>query len=1085
MGIPVLDQLQKAYVGDAPIVTPEVPRVSITGSALITDAAHWGRFVEVTGAVNLDASLSNGFWCFVRNNGSASITLNSTSPSVMLFGVTTLDQGQIVQVVKYQDAVRTFLVNATDDVFPPTNFVSTSSNVSPSAGNSGDFYILTGSTSLTVSLPPSSTAEVGLTYFAVVNETVTNAASFVNPATGDRIAGEVAAEPLFQNEGALFVYAGNNAWRKILEVEEAVIPPWPVLHNNSPTVPLDLTAPLWASSYQNSAVTGGGTVTLPPITSSSVAAGSGVRFVATASAGFGLNVRDEATETIQNQPAPNTISPDLSINQGQEAILFKKDTTSTEWGLFYLGVARATAGGDVQRISAGVTSWAELAGAINQNNIVNTLDGFGVTRGVINLPENARAVLDNITVSRGDDPTGTITSFIARRNGPRPTLADYALTTLPTTGGTFFVLVERPNEIVSVTSDGTGANITLERVNSSFADRNEYKIVITSAGTGATAITLNGGPRQIHHIALNDRFSLDGSDILGATITEDKLDAQIIDRLITPGEREDHIVLARNIIDQTVVPGLNRDRNRKIISRFAGFFINPTTDGGSFPTNLANDPSNISVTAQSAANTRLGPASTLQRTGGQFSEGPSIENGGFSLTPTNQVLDLTTNLRGIVIGGTWDANILGAQDVLWDLGDLNVGLVINSAGRLAVRIPRASTAEQTQTRTFRQRLQDDQGRDHIYFTVDIRSDSYVLPATLTGPLTGTNSVEIQFLTYFEGIIVGGPQVFLDIPDDTVDVAEQTQALDENLAGQPTVARYSYTASTRRINVSVDAWTSREITVRTEVNARFSQDVTIPAGVGTQDIEFDIPDATRYTIFCHLFRESSLLNFQLAVNGRSPNQAITAVTGTNPVGAAFQNPVIRFGGADNFSGFAQKFFVGQAVAFSSADRLSNRDLAGISGNYATPFYGLISPSTTHKELVAAGVRWQASINNGGTLPGSPAVETFFIGTLEDDFGRPPLPAIDQDVIDDGVYEFRVLIKETISTREYTVDLPWHQLGLANGQADYRVRFSSSIENPVDNEIVVSGSQLRINTTSISGSTLFTGRTVTAELQIVLK
>ena len=739
----------------------------------------------------------------------------------------------------------------------------------------------------------------------------------------------------------------------------------------------------------------------------------------------------------------------------------------------------------MQRIQAGVTTWLELDGAINDNQAINELTRVGFTRGEVNLPEDNRAILDNTTVSRGADPTGTITSFLTRRNGPRATLAEYTGTTLPITPGRNYVLVERPNEIVSVTSDGTGANITVTRVNSAFEDRNEYLVNVVTAGTGAASLTINGGPRLIHHIALNDLFTLDGTDIVSGTITADQLDASLIDRLASPSEREDHVVLARNIIDQTVVPGLNRDRNRKIISRFAAFFDNPTTDGGAFPTNQANDVTNISVTAQSAASTRLGPATTALRTGGQFPEGPSIENGGFSITPTNQVLDLTTNLRGIVIGGTWDASRFGATDVLWDLEGINIGLVVTANGSLAVRIPRASTAEETQTRFFRQTLTDDQGRDHIYFTVDNRSDSYLLPATLTGALTGTSAVGISFLMYEDGQLLGGPQAFLDIPDTTADVTEQTQALDENAQGQPTVARYSYSAVTRRINVSIDAWTSRRITVRTEVTARFEETVTIPAGTATQDIEYDIPDATRYTIFCHLFRENSLLDFQIAVNGASPNRAITSVTGTDPTGAAFQNPVVRFGGADNFEGFAQKFFVGQALAFSSDTRLSNAELAAISGRYLTPFYGLVSPSTVHKELVAAGIRWQADINNGTSLPGSPDTETFFIGTLEDDFGRPPLPAITQAVIEDGIYEFRVLIQQTIASRTYTTDYAWNQLGIVLGQPDYRVRFSSSIENPVDNEIVVSGNQLRLNHSSISNNALFAAQTVTASLQIVLK
>ncbi|MCO0638333.1 hypothetical protein M8745_20570, partial [Lutimaribacter sp. EGI FJ00014] len=173
--------------------------------------------------------------------------------------------------------------------------------------------------------------------------------------------------------------------------------------------------------------------------------------------------------------------------------------------------------------------------------------------------------------------------------------------TIPITAGTNYVIIPRPNELVSVTSDGTGADITVERVNSSFADQNEYRVTVTDPGAGVTALTLNGGPRLIQHIALHDRFSIDGSDITSGTVAEGQLDGQVVDRLLTAEEREDLAVVANNVFDQTVVTGTDRDRNRKVISRFVAFFDNPTSDGGAFPTNQANNTANISVSNQSPA----------------------------------------------------------------------------------------------------------------------------------------------------------------------------------------------------------------------------------------------------------------------------------------------------------------------------------------------------------------------------------------------------------------------------------------------------------------------------------------------------
>lgn len=1088
MAIQIIDRLLKSFAGTDTLLDVEIPRLTPSGEVTLADAVHWGRLVECNNTVTLSSSgVSDSFWCLIRNVGTAAINITS-GDSLTITGLSRIDPDEVVWVLKGGTSAVVFAVNAdaTERVpFPPVNFVGTTASVSPTAADVADVYVFSAQGDL--NLPDTSLVSVG-DYYGAINEIPTaNSAIFIQPFAGDTIAGEVGADALLPGNAALYVYRGSQTWQKVLDVEEQVIPNWPISQNINalnPGVDLDISGSTWASTYNNTTVTGDGTIELPGINVAAVAVGTGIRFVATGSAGIGVNVANPATETIQGQPDPNTVSPDLSIPQGQEAILFKRDTTSSQWQLFYLGPARAV-GGTTTVISAGVQSWGGLAQVINQNEIQTTLDGYGYVRGENNLPEDERAILDNVQVSRGGIPTGTITSFVARANGPRDTLAEYTLTALPLTPGTYYLLVERPNEVSSVTSDGTGASITVTRVNSSFDDRNQYSVVISNVGSGATALTVNGGPRDIHHLAMSDKWTLDGADIVAHSIDVDRLDSSVVSRLYSTEQASDLATLHETILDINN-SSTRRDRNAKIQTRGAWFFDEPTADAGSFPTNKAATTADITVENASAAATRLGPATTAQRTSQQLS-GPSLEDGGFDVVASNGVLDLTTNLQGIVVICTVDANVLRNADEIWTINGTDVGLIVTSDNRLAIRAPRAGSGQETQTRTITQQLQDDQGRTDRYFTITDRSDSFILPAEFTDPLTGLDSVEIAFFVYENGNLAEGRQFFMDISNLAADVAEATGTITAAVTNGPTTGRYSYTASTRRINVSVDStnWTNNAVTVKVRVRGRRDETVTISAGTTDYNIEYDIPDATRYTIAAHLFKENNLFSVQLAINGASPNEAITTLTNINPTTSAFQNPRIEFGGNGNvWNGFLQKVLVGQALPFTATTRLSNAELAAISGQYDQPFYGLISPIGAHKEVAAPGVRWQVAINNENSLPGAPAVETFTL-TLEDDFGRPGLPTITSDDIRNGKYQFRVLVYETISTNEHVADLAWHDLGLVNGQADYRVRFAATIADPADNEIVVSGTQLRINHTSISSNAAFNGQTVTAALQIVVK
>ena len=1080
MTIPILNRLVKAFSGDPTLLDVELPRITVTGDVALTDGAHWGRVVEGTGTCQLNTTLSDRFWCFFRNVSTTSVSLASTD-SLKIVGPATIDADEVVLVIKGASGALIVAVNAdasTRAPFPPSNFVTTSSTVTPSANNAGTVYIFQDTGEL--NLPPAAGMQVG-EYFGAINEnTVADTAIFVSPNGTDVISNEIGDDALLPGAGALYIYRGAGTWQRFLDVEEQLVPPWPVSINLGANAnpPLVISAATWASTYGNTTITGDSLgITLPTITDAGVAEGSGIRLVATGTEGLPITVANTGTETIQGLGTSTTIS------QGNELILFKRDGTSTEWRVFYNGSARAVGQAQVTRITSGVSSILNLAGVVDENEVNTNWQRIGFLRR-FNISDDEQAIFDEVTVSRNNIPTNTLTNIAVKAGGQRSNVILYNLTAIPAVAGTYYALFDSPNEVTSVTSDGVGAVISFEKVDTAIRGKNEYRVIITNPGAGATAITVTGGPRPIAHLALSDRFTLDGRDIISNTIDFEQLSNKVTERIPALTERNDIRVLHENIVNINNTTRI--DRNPKIQVRGAWFFEEPTADAGTFPTNKAPTTADITVANASTAATRLADASTTQQTNSQLT-GPSLRNGGFDIVPTNGVLDLTTNLQGIILGFAIDTNILGnASEDIFSIAGTDVALIVDQNHRLGIRMPRAGTGATTTTRRVTTPIPDDQGRETVFFTATARSDSFELPSVFTDPLTGQNSAEVEFIVFENGSLVGGPQAFLDIPSLTTDVAEITQTIQAGgVTNGPSLGRISYTGATRRINVSVDAWTNVAATVRIRVKGRREETVNIDAGSTNYTLEYIITNARRYSIFVHLFKENDALEVQLAINGTNPNEAITRIAHANPTGAAFQNPTIQIGGASHaYNAFIQKIIVGQALPFTTTTRLSNAELAAISGQYEQEFFGLVSSAAAERQLRAPGIVWQVAINNGNALGAVSNVETFTT-SLEDDFGRPGLPAFTSDDIANGKYVFRVLVAETISANSHLADLSWHELGLVNGQADHRILYLGTIANPADNELVVSGNQIRLDHVTISTNAAFNAQTITAQLQIVLK
>ena len=1091
--IPVAAPLRKGYVGD-PLIELEVVEVTGVSAITLTDNDHWGRLVSASSGCSVGTSLSDAFWCLFRNTGSASSSINS-SDALTIEGSTTIEPNEVVWIIKTATQAIAVPLNMTATTaqdrtpFPPASFVSTTASVTTDVSDVGDVYIFTEQGDL--NLPASSTLTVG-DYIGVVNEVSTaDAAVFVVPASGDTIAGETGSDVLLPGVAAIYVYRGGATWQKLLNANEQVVPPWAVSTNQGVASDLTITPPTWASTYQNTVITGEGQITLPNITAAAVAVGTGIRVVATGASGFGINVQNSASQTIEGQPDPATVSPDLSIPQGEEAILIKRSALGTEWDLFYFGAARAVGAGASTRIAAGVNSWAGLADAINQNEIQTTLDGYGYVRGENNLPDDDRAILDNIQVERGTVPTNAIVTLFARRGGPRTSFSDYTLSSIPTTAGTYSILVQRPLEVSEVVSDGTGADITVTRINSSFEDWNAYTVVINDAGTGATTITVNGGQAPVTTLAMSDLFSLSGGDLHANSITRQELNDDVVNSLISVAEKEDLQLLNRDII--TVTDASTSDGRANVDGRVALFFNEPTSDDV-FPTNEAPNTNDVTFANQSGAGTLF--ASLASRTGGVLTS-PGVVGGGFDVVSASGALDMR-DAGGILIAGTVEDTVVRAQqdEVIFDLDNGAFGIVIDTNGRFAARVQRANTTEETDNNTRTTTLTTNGNQESAIGTSGANlTAEYEVGALLTGAATVLVELEIFRNGTHWGAI--GPLTY-SISDITMSQSEQsfqnTIIISNSLASRTITTRVSYNPSqtnsgegTRRvITVVVDNWNASEISFRIK-RVRLTQTLSESIPNGTTD--FELPEefaiAQRYTFACQIMRNPSNgeLDFRFAVNGQFASTVLFEnISRVQVTGSTFQNPTIRFGGsARNFPGALTRVYVGKV---DGNFVLFNNDIIRYSGNFGLPFYGLITPANSEREIVTQGVRWQVAINNDETLPGTPAVEEFDL-SLEDDFGRPGLPAISSADITNGRYTFRVLVYETISTNVHVVNLAWHELGLVNGSAAYRTRFVSSIVDPTGNELIVSPNNLRLNHTALSSNALFSGNTITAALQIVLR
>ena len=265
-----------------------------------------------------------------------------------------------------------------------------------------ELFIVTGGTSVELTLPPVTNADIGM-HIGYSNQATDGSSSFLEGSGTDRVAGEVSGlYTILPGQSGIIVYRGEGLWQNIADGHTQVVPNWGVSATASPGTPVN-TDGAWNSTYANSVVQGGGLVNLVNITRAGTASGTGIRILPTLAGGIGVNVFDDQTQTIEGQPDPTTVSPDLAVPFGMEAILLKRNPTSTEWLLYYFGPARPLVpSGTLPRPN---TVWAGLEGAINQQEITETLERFGFERDPAGLLAEATSagtfvdLSDNVRIS--------------------------------------------------------------------------------------------------------------------------------------------------------------------------------------------------------------------------------------------------------------------------------------------------------------------------------------------------------------------------------------------------------------------------------------------------------------------------------------------------------------------------------------------------------------------------------------------------------------------------------------------------------------------------------------------------------------
>lgn len=476
MPIPIFDKLVSAFGGL--LFDPRTPTIAADTALTLDDITHTGRFIEAEADVTIPDTLVDGFFCYVRNNGTVAINV-LVSGSTSISGTTRLALGEVALLVKNGTQVESVPVNAAGvgsrGTFPPVSFVNITADRTALASESGTAFVMTGAVGLTLTLEQGAASAIG-DYVVVVNNTTGGASGFVEPQLPDTIVGEVGFDIVLNGQSALYVWTGS-AWQKIAEADEVLIPPWPLSDTRTSASSLTLTPGVWNNTYRNTTIQGEGSITLPDLTAVGIGVGTGIRIIATAGSGFGVDTFDDYdTQTIQGIPriGPGNPSPNLSLPVGQEVILFKTSTSSLEWGVYYRGDSRPLQAGAATSLAAGVFSWGGLTRTINDTEITSTLRRLDFVQSSdpqSTLPEplqalNNGAMVETIThtefrVSNPDLPPRQ--AFAVLKNAPP------LGTTVPIVAGDF--VNEITNSLVTLTPPSNLGNVLIPRtVNNVFVD---------------------------------------------------------------------------------------------------------------------------------------------------------------------------------------------------------------------------------------------------------------------------------------------------------------------------------------------------------------------------------------------------------------------------------------------------------------------------------------------------------------------------------------------------------------------------------------------------------------------------------------